>query len=175
MITTTTDLQPAMLRITNYLLLTFDCGVITLPILLDLSAVFDTIFLTNLLETRKWCRLSGYALAWFGSYLKLRSATYLIIFFDHIHWNQHYAPIEQHKLGCLRKKPALLAPPGACYLFCKNPPLPVHLFQSAQAGSFGPISAGLCKICLSITVPARATDPRPPRARSNITCIRLNS
>ncbi len=58
---------------TNDLLLSSDCGCISLLVLLDLSAAFDTIdhnILLNRLENS--VGISGSALAWFKSYLSDR-------------------------------------------------------------------------------------------------------
>ncbi len=65
--------ETALIRVTNYLLLSSDCGCISLLVLLDLSSVFDTIdhnFLLNRLEN--FVGISGSALAWFKSYLSDR-------------------------------------------------------------------------------------------------------
>ncbi len=65
--------ETALIRVTNYLLLSSDRGCISLLVLLDLSSVFDTIdhnFLLNRLEN--FVGISGSALAWFKSYLSDR-------------------------------------------------------------------------------------------------------
>ncbi len=65
--------ETALIRVTNDLLLSSDRGCISLLVLLDLSAAFDTIdhnILLNRLET--FVGISGSALAWFKSYLSGR-------------------------------------------------------------------------------------------------------
>ncbi len=65
--------ETALIRVTNYLLLSSDRGCISLLVLLDLSAAFDTIdhnILLNRLEN--FVGISGSALAWFKSYLSDR-------------------------------------------------------------------------------------------------------
>ncbi len=65
--------ETALIRVTNDLLLSSDRGCISLLVLLDLSAVFDTIdhnILLNGLEN--FFGISGSALAWFKSYLSDR-------------------------------------------------------------------------------------------------------
>ncbi len=65
--------ETALIRVTNDLLLSSDCGCISLLVLLDLSAAFDTIdhnILLNRLEN--FVGISGSALAWFKSYLSDR-------------------------------------------------------------------------------------------------------
>ncbi len=62
--------ESALIRVTNDLLLSSDHGCISLLVLLDLSAVFDTIdhnILLNSLDN--YVGISGSALAWFKSYL----------------------------------------------------------------------------------------------------------
>ncbi len=62
-----------LIRVTNDLLLSSDRGCISLLVLLDLSAAFDTIdhnILLNRLEN--FVGISGSALAWFKSYLSDR-------------------------------------------------------------------------------------------------------
>ncbi len=65
--------ETALIRVTNYLLLSSDRGCISLLVLLDVSAAFDTIdhnILLNRLEN--FVGISGSALAWFKSYLSDR-------------------------------------------------------------------------------------------------------
>ncbi len=65
--------ETALIRGTNDLLLSSDCGFISLLLLLDLSTAFDTIdhhMLLNRLENS--VGISGSALAWFKSYLSDR-------------------------------------------------------------------------------------------------------
>ncbi len=65
--------ETALIRVTNDLLLSSDRGCISLLVLLDLSAAFDTIdhnILLNRLENS--VGISGSALAWFKSYLSDR-------------------------------------------------------------------------------------------------------
>ncbi len=66
-------IETALIRVTNYLLLPSDRGCISLLVLLDLSAAFNTIdhkILLNRLE--QFVGISGSALTWFKSYLSDR-------------------------------------------------------------------------------------------------------
>ncbi len=66
-------IRAALVRVTNDLLLSSDCGCISLLVLLELSAAFDTIghnILLNRLENS--VGISGSTLAWFKSYLSDR-------------------------------------------------------------------------------------------------------
>ncbi len=65
--------ETALIRVTNDLLLSSDCGCISLLVLLDLSAAFNTIdhnILLNRFENS--VGISGSPLAWFKSYLSDR-------------------------------------------------------------------------------------------------------
>lgn len=62
--------ETALLRVTNDLLLAADRGEGSVLILLDLSAAFDTVNHTILIERLKaWVGIRGTALSWFQSYL----------------------------------------------------------------------------------------------------------
>ena len=66
--------ETALLRIQNDVLMAMDNGKVTALTLLDLSAAFDTIDHTILLDRlHKWFGISGLALNWFSSYLSDRS------------------------------------------------------------------------------------------------------
>jgi len=65
--------ETTLIKVTNDLLLSFNRDCISLLVLLDLSAAFDTIdhnILLNRLEN--YVDISGTALAWFKSYLSDR-------------------------------------------------------------------------------------------------------
>ncbi len=66
--------ETALVKITNYLLLASDQGCISLLVLLDLSAVFDTIDHDILIDLRlqNYTGIQGQALRWFRSYLSDR-------------------------------------------------------------------------------------------------------
>ncbi len=65
--------ETALIRVTNDLLLSSDRGCISLLVLLDLSAAFDTIDHDILLNRpENFVGVSGSALAWFKSYLSDR-------------------------------------------------------------------------------------------------------
>ncbi len=65
--------ETALIRVTNDLLLSSDRGCISLLVLLDLSAAFDTIDHNILLNRlQNFVGISGSALAWFKSYLSDR-------------------------------------------------------------------------------------------------------
>ncbi len=61
--------ETVLIRVTNDLLLSSDRGCISLLVLLDLSAVFDTIGHNILLIRLENNGISGSALEWFKSYL----------------------------------------------------------------------------------------------------------
>ena len=66
--------SPAMLQVTNYLLMAADAGSPSLLILLDLTAAFDTVDHTILLKhLHNMIGLSDQALQWFQSYLSDRT------------------------------------------------------------------------------------------------------
>ncbi len=64
--------ETALIRVTNDLLLSSDSGCISLLVLLDLIAAFDTIDHNILLNRLKFVGISGSALAWFKSYVSDR-------------------------------------------------------------------------------------------------------
>ena len=61
--------ETALVKITNDLLLVADSGLLTILILLDLSAAFDTISHPLLLDRLAGIGITGAALSWFTSYL----------------------------------------------------------------------------------------------------------
>ncbi len=62
--------ETALVKITNYLLLASDKGCISLLVLLDLSAAFDTIDHDILIDRlQNYTGIQGQALRWFKSYL----------------------------------------------------------------------------------------------------------
>ncbi len=65
--------ETALIKIINYIRFNFDSGKISVLVLLDLSAAFDTVNHSILLERlENWVRLSGMVLKWFRSYLEGR-------------------------------------------------------------------------------------------------------
>ncbi len=71
--------ENALVKITNYLLLASDQGCISLLVLLDLSAAFDTIDHDILIDRlQNYTGIQGQALRWFRSYLSDR---YHLVFF----------------------------------------------------------------------------------------------
>uniref|UniRef100_A0A671U025 Reverse transcriptase domain-containing protein n=1 Tax=Sparus aurata TaxID=8175 RepID=A0A671U025_SPAAU len=77
--------ETALVKITNDLLCAADSGLLTILILLDLSAAFYTISHTLLLDRLAGIGITGAALRWFTSYLTDR---------------QHFVQIREHKSGC---------------------------------------------------------------------------
>ena len=66
------SVETALLRVTNDLLLARDSGQNMVLTLIDISAAFDTLDFDILLRTlRTHCGISGLALTWFESYLKI--------------------------------------------------------------------------------------------------------
>ena len=71
--------ETALLKVQNDILLSMDRQEVTLLVLIDLSAAFDTIDHAILLETlEKDFRVTGNALKWLTSYLSDRKQTILI-------------------------------------------------------------------------------------------------
>uniref|UniRef100_UPI003AAD7030 uncharacterized protein n=1 Tax=Centroberyx gerrardi TaxID=166262 RepID=UPI003AAD7030 len=77
--------ETALVRITNDLLRAADSGLLTILILLDLSAAFDTISHPLLLERLADIGITGVALSWFSSYLTDR---------------QQYVQLGNHRSRC---------------------------------------------------------------------------
>ena len=65
--------ETALLKVTNDLLLSSDSGSLTILLLLDLSAAFDTVNHSILLNRLKSIGITDSALSWFKSYLSERS------------------------------------------------------------------------------------------------------
>uniref|UniRef100_A0A3P9HUM9 Reverse transcriptase domain-containing protein n=1 Tax=Oryzias latipes TaxID=8090 RepID=A0A3P9HUM9_ORYLA len=65
--------ETALLKITNDLLLASDSGSLSIPILLDLTAAFDTISHNILIHRLQTIGISHTPLSWFSSYLSDRS------------------------------------------------------------------------------------------------------
>ena len=77
--------ETALVKITNDLLRAADSGLLTILILLDLSAAFDTISHPLLLERLASIGITGVALSWFASYLTNR---------------QQFVQLGNHRSGC---------------------------------------------------------------------------
>uniref|UniRef100_A0A3P9LRF3 Reverse transcriptase domain-containing protein n=1 Tax=Oryzias latipes TaxID=8090 RepID=A0A3P9LRF3_ORYLA len=65
--------ETALLKITNDHLLSADCGLLSILLLLDLSSAFDTISHSILLNRSSSIGISGTVLSWFHSYLSDRT------------------------------------------------------------------------------------------------------
>lgn len=66
--------ETALLRVSNDIMMSSDVGECSVLVLLDLSAAFDTVDHSILLERlRQWVGVPGSALDWFSSYLSDRS------------------------------------------------------------------------------------------------------
>ncbi len=65
--------ETALIKIINYIRLNFDTGKISVLVLLDLRAAFDTVDHNILLQRlENWVGLSGMVHKWFRSYLEVR-------------------------------------------------------------------------------------------------------
>uniref|UniRef100_A0A672G2J3 Reverse transcriptase domain-containing protein n=1 Tax=Salarias fasciatus TaxID=181472 RepID=A0A672G2J3_SALFA len=84
--------ETALVKVTNDLLLAADAGLVSILVLLDLSAAFDTID-HNILLQRLECEVGirGKALCWFKSYLSNR--------YQFVHVNQQSSPCSQVSYG----------------------------------------------------------------------------
>ena len=68
------SIETALIKVLNYIRLNTDSDKITVLVLLDFSAVFDTVDHRTLLDRlENWVGLSGTVLNWFRSYLDGRS------------------------------------------------------------------------------------------------------
>ncbi len=91
----------ALIKIINDMCYNSDSGKISMLVLLDLSAAFDTVDHNMLLERpENWVRLSGMVLKWFRSYLEGRG---------------YYVSIGEHKskwksVTCRVPQGSILAP-----------------------------------------------------------------
>ena len=75
--------ETALLRVSNDILMHADSGECSVLLLLDLSAAFDTIDHSILIDRlEKWVGVRGSALEWFASYLANRSVAVSIN--DHV-------------------------------------------------------------------------------------------
>ncbi len=73
--------ETALIKVTNYLLMAADSGLLSILILLDLTAAFDTISHSILLESLISIGINGISHDWFKSYLSGRTQFVQIIFF----------------------------------------------------------------------------------------------